>query len=123
MTTLQQRILESIRGLNRRANAVLLAFVLAALAQTTAAQQYQLSYLDDLGGNSRGNSINNRGWILGFSLLSGFPQRNRQEAGIVSNASQSDSPTRCEADPSTAEGPGKSASIGRNEWSRAPIVA
>ncbi len=74
MTTLQQRILESIRGLNRRANAVLLAFVLAALAQTTAAQQYQLSYLDDLGGNSRGNSINNRGWILGFSLLSGFPQ-------------------------------------------------
>src|SRR6266496_4246239 len=65
MTTRNQRNLESCRSLTRRANVVLLTFVLAALAQTTAAQQYQLSYLDGLGGNSRSNSINNRDWIAG----------------------------------------------------------
>jgi len=54
---------------------VLLTFVLAALAQTTAAQQYQLSYLDGLGGNSRSNSINNRDWIAGFSLFTGNQKR------------------------------------------------
>src|SRR5262249_8200254 len=44
----------------------------SAMAQTTEAQQYQVSYLDSLGGtNSRGNSANNRGWIAGFSRLSG----------------------------------------------------
>jgi probable HAF family extracellular repeat protein len=45
------------------------------MAQTTVAQQYQLTFLDDLGGNSRGNSINNRGWIAGFSLFQGNPKR------------------------------------------------
>lgn len=52
-----------------------LILVIAALVQTTAAQQYQLSYLDDLGGNSRGNSINDRGWIAGFSRFSGNQKR------------------------------------------------
>src|SRR5262249_25778182 len=47
-----------------------------ALARTTSAQQYQVSYLDSLGGtNSRGNSINNRGWIAGFSRLTGDANR------------------------------------------------
>ena len=47
-----------------------------ALVQTTAAQQYQVTYLDSLGGtNSRGNSINNRGWIAGYSRLSGDQNR------------------------------------------------
>jgi probable HAF family extracellular repeat protein len=68
-----------IRLLTRRANPMLVAVLIAAccasLAQSTAAQQYQVSFLDDLGGNSRGNSINNRGWVAGFSLLSGSPTR------------------------------------------------
>jgi probable HAF family extracellular repeat protein len=47
-----------------------------ALAGTTAAQQYQVSYLDSLGGtSSRGNSINDRGWIAGFSRLAGDANR------------------------------------------------
>jgi probable HAF family extracellular repeat protein len=46
-----------------------------ALAQNTAAQQYQVTYLDDLGGSSRGSSINNRGWVAGFSLLTGNQSR------------------------------------------------
>ena len=47
-----------------------------ALAPPAAAQQYQVSYLDSLGGtNSRGDSINNRGWIAGFSRLSGDQNR------------------------------------------------
>src|SRR5215471_12702871 len=45
------------------------------LAQNAAAQQYQVSYLDDLGGASRGSSINNRGWVAGFSLLIGNQSR------------------------------------------------
>src|SRR5215813_10637092 len=51
--------------------AILFAFCCEfALVQTTAAQQYQVSYLDSLGGvSSRGNSINNSGWIAGFSFL------------------------------------------------------
>jgi probable HAF family extracellular repeat protein len=56
--------------------AVLIALCLGPLAQTVIAQQYQVSYLDSLGGtNSRGNSINNRSWIEGFSLLSGNQKR------------------------------------------------
>jgi probable HAF family extracellular repeat protein len=41
------------------------------------AQQYQVSYLDEsLGGTrNRGNSINNRGWIAGFSFLTGNQKR------------------------------------------------
>jgi len=45
------------------------------LAQNAGAQQYQVSYLDDLGGSSRGSSINNRGWVAGFSLLTGNQSR------------------------------------------------
>ena len=75
MTTQPQPIHEWILGLARKARAVLLVLVLAALAQTTSAQQYQLTFLDDLGGNSRGNSINNEGWIAGFSLFGGVPRR------------------------------------------------
>jgi probable HAF family extracellular repeat protein len=51
-------------------------FIVCLLAQPAAAQQYQVSYLDSLGGtNSRGNSINNRGWIAGFSRLTGDQNR------------------------------------------------
>jgi probable HAF family extracellular repeat protein len=64
-----------------KASRMLLVMLLAAccgraMAQTPAARKYQVSYLDDLGGtNSRGNSINNRGWIAGFSRLSGDQNR------------------------------------------------
>src|SRR5918993_5076767 len=75
MTTQQQPIHESIRSLAGKARALFLALALAALAQTTTAQQYQLTFLDDLGGNSRGKSINNEGWIAGFSLFEGVPKR------------------------------------------------
>ena len=45
----------------------------AALAQ---APQYNVSNLDALGGtNSRGDSINNRGWVAGFSNLPGDQSR------------------------------------------------
>lgn len=69
-----------IRLINRRTTPILLAFTIAAfcgpLPQTTAAQQYQVSYLDSLGGTrSRGNSINDRGWIAGFSFLTGNQRR------------------------------------------------
>src|SRR5262249_4415285 len=58
-----------IRTITRTGGQMLLAILFtaccgSALAQTAAAQQYQVSYLDSLGGtSSRGNSINNRGWI------------------------------------------------------------
>jgi probable HAF family extracellular repeat protein len=59
--------------------AILLALCCgSASAQTTASEQhqYQVSYLDSLGGtNSRGNSLNNRGWIAGFSRLTGDQNR------------------------------------------------
>ena len=70
-----------VRSITRKASQALLVILLtacwgSALAQTTAAQQYQVSYLDDLGGtNSRGNSINNRGWVAGYSLLEGDQNR------------------------------------------------
>ncbi len=70
-----------IHIITRKASQMLLAILLtaccgSALAQTTVARQYQVSYLDSLGGtNSRGNSINNRGWMAGFSLLSGNQNR------------------------------------------------
>jgi probable HAF family extracellular repeat protein len=55
---------------------VLIAGSCALLAQTTAAQQYQVSYLDSIGGTrSRGNSINNRDWIAGFSFVTGNLRR------------------------------------------------
>jgi len=49
--------------------------MLAAFAQPATAQQYELTFLDDLGGNSRGNSINNRGWIAGFSIKPAIGKR------------------------------------------------
>jgi hypothetical protein len=56
--------------LTSRASYLLLALTIAAgfgsLAQKAAAQQYQVTYLDSIGGNrSRGNSINNREWSVG----------------------------------------------------------
>ncbi len=75
MTTRQRQIVQSIRSITKKATPVFLLLVLAGLAHTTAAQQYQVTFLDDLGGNSRGNSINNRGWIAGFSLFQGNAKR------------------------------------------------
>ena len=67
------------RCVNRGARIIRLALLFAAccasLARSTAAQQYQVSFLPDLGGSSRGNSINNRGWAAGFSRLAGQPNR------------------------------------------------
>jgi probable HAF family extracellular repeat protein len=64
----------------RRVGHLLLALTIAvffgSLAQRTAAQQYQVTYLDSIGGNrSRGNSINNREWIAGFSFVTGNARR------------------------------------------------
>ena len=69
-----------IRFISRRTTTILSAVMIAAcfgpLAQTTPAQQYQVSYLDSLGGTrSRGNSINNREWIAGFSFVTGNARR------------------------------------------------
>ena len=66
-----------IPGLNQIAITltILLFLALAPLSQTASAQQYQVKYLDDLGGNSRGNSVNNRSWIAGFSLFAGNAKR------------------------------------------------
>ena len=61
-----QTIRNSFRSLTGKARPVFLFLAVAALAQTAVAQQYQLNFLDDLGGNSRGNSINNRSWVAGF---------------------------------------------------------
>src|ERR1044072_7923805 len=48
----------------------------SAWGQNRPAPQYQVSYLDSLGGsNSRGSSINNRSWIAGFSRLTGNQNR------------------------------------------------
>src|SRR5499426_3407490 len=69
-----------IRSITTKASKVVLAsfFTLCCglvLSQNAAAQQYQVSYLDDLGGSSRGSSINDRGWVAGFSLLTGNQRR------------------------------------------------
>lgn len=64
------------RRVSRLLLAVLLGSCFSALAQTAAAQQYQVSYLGALGGTvSRGNSINNRGWVAGYSNLPGNQSR------------------------------------------------
>lgn len=75
MTTRHQRILKSVRRITERVSLALLAIVLTAAAHSTVAQQYQVTFLDDLGGNSRGNSINNSNWVAGFSLFAGIPRR------------------------------------------------
>jgi probable HAF family extracellular repeat protein len=69
------------RTLEIKTNAILrmMVFLLlvafTGLTQTAKAQQYRVTYLDDLGGNSRGNSINDRSWIAGFSLFAGNAKR------------------------------------------------
>jgi probable HAF family extracellular repeat protein len=71
---------QQIRTITTKASQIVLASLFTVccglvLSKTTAAQQYQVSYLDDLGGSSRGSSINNRGWVAGFSLLTGNQSR------------------------------------------------
>src|SRR6266496_1094047 len=45
-------------------------------APAKAKRQYHVSNLDTLGGtNSRGNSINNQGWVAGYSNLAGNQSR------------------------------------------------
>lgn len=52
------------------------ALVLAQAPASAGERQYQVSNLDSLGGtNSRGNSINNRGWVAGYSRLAGGQAR------------------------------------------------
>jgi probable HAF family extracellular repeat protein len=71
----RQYILRSVRNFAARGRFVLLIFALAAFARPAVAQQYQIIFLDDLGGNSRGNSINNRGWIAGFGIIPSLGKR------------------------------------------------
>jgi probable HAF family extracellular repeat protein len=111
--------------LRNRASSLLLALTIAAgfglLPQKAAAQQYQVTYLDSIGGiRSRGNSINNREWIAGFSFITtntrrhatlwrdglpkdlgtlGSPDRNSNVAwpvknnrGFIAGISQTDTP-------------------------------
>src|SRR6266576_3219893 len=59
---------------------MLLTILIAACGGATLAQaeerQYDVFNLDTLGGtNSRGNSINNRSWVAGFSNLAGNQSR------------------------------------------------
>ena len=55
---------------------LLIACGASAQTQSKPTQRYQVSYLDSLGGtNGRGNSINNRGWIAGYSLVTGNQNR------------------------------------------------
>src|SRR6266705_1471773 len=75
MTT-QQRIW--IRFTTRKASHMLLTILMAACCGAALAQapQYNVSNLDTLGGtNSRGDSINNRDWVAGFSNLAGDQSR------------------------------------------------
>src|SRR5215813_12856252 len=71
----RRHFFESLHRITAQSKFVLVALMLAAFARSAAAQQYQLFFLDDLGGNSRGNSINNRGWIAGFSLIPALGKR------------------------------------------------
>src|SRR2546426_7615117 len=69
-----EKIMATESNQTGRASHLLLALTIAvcfvSLAQKAAAQQYQVTYLDSIGGNrSRGNSINNREWIAGFSFV------------------------------------------------------
>jgi len=76
ITMRRLRMLEPSRNTITRAALLLLVFAVSALMQTVAAQQYQVTYLDSIGGNrSRGNSINNREWVAGFSFVTGNARR------------------------------------------------
>jgi probable HAF family extracellular repeat protein len=71
MTTQQH-----IRFITRKASQICLTILIAACCGAALAQaparQYHVSNLDTLGGtSSRGNSINDRSWVAGFSNLAG----------------------------------------------------
>lgn len=54
----------------------LLVTLWCGIPSSVIAQQYQVTLLDSIGGTrSRGNSINNRGWIAGFSFVTGNQRR------------------------------------------------
>lgn len=54
----------------------LLVTLWCGIPSSVIAQQYQVALLDSIGGTrSRGNSINNRGWIAGFSFVTGNQRR------------------------------------------------
>ena len=54
----------------------LLVSLWCGIPSAVIAQQYQVTLLDSIGGTrSRGNSINNRGWIAGFSFVTGNQRR------------------------------------------------
>src|SRR4030095_14411132 len=77
MTT-QQQIW--IRFTTRKASRMFLTILIIACCGAALAQaqerQYNVSDLDALGGtNSRGNSINNRTWVAGYSNLAGDQAR------------------------------------------------
>src|SRR5262245_25713720 len=72
---LRRKLVQPIRNLRAGSRFILLAFMLVVFARPTTAQQYQLIFLDDLGGNSRGNSINNPGWVAGFSIIPAIGKR------------------------------------------------
>ncbi|MFP5287305.1 MAG: hypothetical protein ACLGI9_16315 [Thermoanaerobaculia bacterium] len=59
------------------ASVVLSSALLAGSAHSAAPTgEYQVTNLPTLGGTvSRGNSINNRGWVAGYSNLAGNPSR------------------------------------------------
>ena len=69
-----------IRFITKRASRLCLTILIAACGGAIQADGGDLRYnflnLDSLGGtNSRGNSINNRGWVAGFSNLAGNQSR------------------------------------------------
>src|SRR5262249_30500734 len=70
-----RNILQSIRNVTGQSKFLFLALMLVVLVRPATAQQYQLTFLDDLGGNSRGNSISNRDWIAGFSIIPALGKR------------------------------------------------
>jgi probable HAF family extracellular repeat protein len=61
--------------------------LIAAFAVVAQAQQYQIRELNTLGGISRGNSINDRGWVAGYSNTTG---NQRRHASLWVNGSQTD---------------------------------
>jgi probable HAF family extracellular repeat protein len=75
MTTQQH-----IRFITRKASQICLTILMAACCGAALAQaqagQYNIFNLDTLGGTvSRGNSINNRSWVAGYSNLAGDQMR------------------------------------------------
>jgi len=75
MRSQRKLTLQSVRNFKAMSKLLLLVFLLTSFARPAIPQQYQLTFLDDLGGNSRGNSINNRGWIAGFSIIPAIGKR------------------------------------------------